>query len=114
MALALTFQVPLCYTDLPNCLGKWGGGTDMLSAGRSGLGQAGRDYLRFTTVGLQFVITICLSVAFGWWLDGKLETKPWLTLVFSLLSPPVAFYHLYRAVYGPDLVGNGEPEDEQP
>jgi F0F1-type ATP synthase assembly protein I len=86
----------------------------MAPAGRSGLGQSGREYLRFTTVGLQFVITICLSVAFGWWLDVKLETKPWLMLVFALLSPPVAFYHLYRAVYGTEQIGDGEADDEQP
>ena len=111
--LALTYQVPLCYPGPPSYLGKRSGATDLLPTGRSGLGQAGREYLRFPTVGLQFVITICFGVGIGWRLDVKLETKPWLTLVFGLLSPPVAFYHLYRAVYGTNLVTGEKPEEEQ-
>ena len=79
------------------------------------VGEAGRDYLRFSAVGIQFAITIGLFIAVGWYLDHKLGTAPILLLLGVFLGPPAAFYNLYRAVYGPsdgaedDGSGKGQP-----
>ena len=64
------------------------------------VGEAGRDYLRYSAVGIQFAVTIGLFIAAGWFLDHKLGTAPVFLLLGVFLGPPAAFYNLYQAVYG--------------
>ena len=33
-----------------------------------------------TGIGLEFLATICVVGAVGWWLDGRWHTFPWLTI----------------------------------
>jgi ATP synthase protein I len=49
-------------------------------------------------VGLTLVISTVLGLAGGYYLDGWLGTKPWLTLVGLLLGIAAGFVNLFRAV----------------
>ncbi len=40
---------------------------------------------------------VLLGVGGGWWLDGRLGTKPWLVLTGTLLGVIVGMYQLARA-----------------
>ena len=45
--------------------------------------------------------TLGLSAWLGYWLDTRLGTLPWLTLVMVFLGAGAAFYSIYRKVLGP-------------
>ena len=52
----------------------------------------------FTLVGVGWYIAFCivLGALGGWWLDSKLNTKPWLALVGVTLGTFVAMFGVYR------------------
>ena len=52
--------------------------------------------LRFSAVGLELAINIVVGTGFGWWLDGKLDTKPYLALVGLLLGVAAGVKTLVR------------------
>ena len=54
----------------------------------------------FAGVGLQMGATLGLSAWLGYWLDGRLGTTPWLTILFVFLGAGAAFYSIYRKVMG--------------
>jgi len=54
----------------------------------------------FAGVGLQLGATIALSAWLGYWLDQKLGTLPWLTILMVFVGAGAAFYHVYRRVFG--------------
>jgi F0F1-type ATP synthase assembly protein I len=56
--------------------------------------------LRFTTVGIQFVIVFGAFLGLGYWLDRRWNTSPYLILAGTLLGGTAAFYTLYREIYG--------------
>ena len=64
------------------------------------------DVARFAGVGLQFAITILISVALGSWLDRKFGTSVFV-YVAVFVGGGAAFYSMYR-----QLMGNLE-RDEQ-
>jgi F0F1-type ATP synthase assembly protein I len=64
------------------------------------------DVARFAGVGLQFAITILVSVALGSWLDRKFGTSV-IVYVAVFVGGGAAFYSMYR-----QLMGNLE-RDEQ-
>jgi len=41
-----------------------------------------RPMLAASSIGIVFVASIVIGTLFGVWLDGKFNTKPWLTLFF--------------------------------
>ena len=51
-------------------------------------------------VGLGWYLALCIvgGAAGGFWLDGRLGTKPLLTLIGLLLGIGLGFYCLYRIV----------------
>jgi ATP synthase protein I len=55
----------------------------------------------FIGLGVQMGATLGLSAWFGYWLDGRLGTRPWLTLVMVFVGAGAAFYSIYRKVMGP-------------
>jgi F0F1-type ATP synthase assembly protein I len=59
--------------------------------------QAG-VWLKYTTVGLQFVVVLLLPMGGGYWLDGKLDTLPWFTLAGFLLGAVAAMTGVIREV----------------
>lgn len=56
--------------------------------------QAGR----YLGLGTQLAATILLMLFFGRWLDSKLNTTPFLTLLFSFLGAVAGFYNFIKTV----------------
>ena len=50
----------------------------------------------YAGAGLQFALSILLFLFAGQWLDRRLGTGPWLTLLGVLLGASGGFYSLYR------------------
>lgn len=61
---------------------------------RRGLRQLGV----LSTVGVALVIATLLGTGGGYYLDGRLGTSPWLTVVGLLLGVAAGFVNLFRAV----------------
>lgn len=53
---------------------------------------------RYSGLGLQLAASVVLFMLAGRWLDGKLGTGQWLTLVGALVGGAGGFYSLYRNV----------------
>lgn len=56
--------------------------------------QAGQ----FGFIGIEFGVATAIGFFVGEWLDGKLDTKPWLSLIFALLGIAAASRDLYSMV----------------
>jgi ATP synthase protein I len=52
---------------------------------------------RYGTVGLEVVLSVLVGFLGGWWLDQKLGTDPWLTLIGFAYGVAAAARALYRA-----------------
>ena len=52
---------------------------------------------RYGTVGLEVVLSVLVGFLGGWWLDQKLGTNPWLTLIGFAYGVAAAARALYRA-----------------
>jgi F0F1-type ATP synthase assembly protein I len=55
-----------------------------------------RLWLDVSIVGVQFPVAIGIGFFFGRWLDGQLNTRPWMTLVFALFGIAAGFINLFR------------------
>ncbi|MEW6614575.1 MAG: AtpZ/AtpI family protein [Thermodesulfobacteriota bacterium] len=51
---------------------------------------------RYSTIGLEMVISVVIGILFGWWLDRLFDTKPWLTMIFMLFGIVAGFRSLFR------------------
>lgn len=51
----------------------------------------------YSTVGLELVLSIIVGFLGGRWLDGKLGTHPWLSLVGFFFGVAAGFRTLWRA-----------------
>ena len=57
------------------------------------------DALSASSVGLELGISVILALLFGWWLDGKLGTQPWMMLLFLVFGLIAGFRGVLRAVH---------------
>jgi len=48
------------------------------------------------SVGLSFVLAIIIGAGFGYWLDSKFGTKPWLSAIFFILGFAAGVLNVYR------------------
>ncbi|MBX3465799.1 MAG: AtpZ/AtpI family protein [Planctomycetes bacterium] len=62
--------------------------------------QDANELLRFSHLGIQFVMVFGLFVALGFMADERLGTLPLLTVLGVMVGFGLAFYQLYVAVYG--------------
>jgi ATP synthase protein I len=60
------------------------------------------NYGPYLGLGLQLAVTVIVMVFLGIWLDGKFNTKPWLTLIFSFLGIASALYSFLKTVLKSD------------
>ena len=51
-----------------------------------------------STIGMSFVFALLLGLAAGYWLDGVLDTKPWLALVGLFLGLAAGALNVYRVL----------------
>ena len=49
-------------------------------------------------LGLSIVLAIVVGTAFGWWLDGKVGTFPYLSIVFFFIGVGAAGRNVWRVV----------------
>ena len=54
--------------------------------------------LSASTAGLELGISVAVGLLFGYWLDGKVGTAPWLMLLFMVLGLVAGFRGVLRAV----------------
>jgi ATP synthase protein I len=57
-----------------------------------------KDYAPYMGLGLQLAITVIVMVFLGIWLDGRFNTSPLLTIIFSLLGIFAALYNFIKSV----------------
>ena len=58
------------------------------------------DSIRYAGVGLQFAATMAAFALLGWWIDGKLGSRPWLLLVGVFAGFGLGFYSLVSKFAG--------------
>ncbi len=58
-----------------------------------GKGPSGGE---FAGLGLQFVIALLAFLYAGQWLDRRIGTTPWLSIIGMFLGAGLAFYSMYR------------------
>ena len=51
-----------------------------------------------TSLAFTFPVSIAAGAFMGYWLDGKLGTFPWLSILFMLFGIAAGFLSLFRAV----------------
>ncbi len=49
-------------------------------------------------VGCLTLLVIAIALGAGLWLDGRLETKPLFTLIFTVASVPLTLFMMFRVV----------------
>jgi F0F1-type ATP synthase assembly protein I len=59
--------------------------------------QDWKGFGSYGTVGLEVVLSVLVGFFGGYWLDGKLDTRPWLTLLGFAYGVAAAARALYRA-----------------
>lgn len=58
------------------------------------------EYLRYSGLGIQFLVSVGLCVWAGSWLDGKVGTSPLFLLLGTLLGFAAGTWALLKEVYG--------------
>ncbi len=54
--------------------------------------------LSASSIGLELGISVAIGLGFGWWLDQKAGTQPWLMLLFLVFGLVAGFRGVIRAV----------------
>jgi len=60
------------------------------------------NYGPYLGLGLQLAATVIVMVFLGIWLDGKFDTSPWLTVIFSFLGIASSLYNFIKTVLKSD------------
>jgi F0F1-type ATP synthase assembly protein I len=53
---------------------------------------------QLSTVGMSFVLAIVLGFGGGYWLDGRLGTKPWLSFLGFFVGLAAGVLNVYRVL----------------
>ncbi|MCL1807875.1 MAG: AtpZ/AtpI family protein [Oscillospiraceae bacterium] len=57
----------------------------------SGHGDLAKAFKFFTQIGINITVCVGMGLFFGRWLDGLLNTRPWLLILFSFVGAGAAF-----------------------
>ncbi len=57
-----------------------------------------RELGRYTGFGLAWALSVLLFLLIGYWLDGRLGTLPWLTMLGAFIGAAGGFLSLYRGL----------------
>jgi F0F1-type ATP synthase assembly protein I len=66
-----------------------------------GLAISGADP-RLMGLGVQFVVAILLALYAGMWVDAKLRSTPWFTLIGGMVGAGAGFYSMWRVLVDVD------------
>ena len=58
----------------------------------------GNAWIGLSSVGFEFVFSVLVPGALGWWLDRKFGTGPWLMPVGGIFGFGAGFYRLMKTV----------------
>lgn len=58
--------------------------------------RVARELGRYTGFGLAWALSVLLFLLIGYWLDGRLGTLPWLTMLGAFIGAAGGFLSLYR------------------
>jgi ATP synthase protein I len=72
-----------------------------------------RAALRYSALGLEMGVAVVIGYGLGWWLDRKLGTRPYLTIVLLLLGIAAGFRGLIRAAREVAAGDRGEGDQEK-
>jgi ATP synthase protein I len=61
-----------------------------------------KEITPYLGLGVQLAVTVVVLVFLGIWLDGKFDTQPILTIVFSFLGMAAALYNFIKTVLKSD------------
>jgi F0F1-type ATP synthase assembly protein I len=56
-------------------------------------------YMRYTGIGIQFVLVMLIPMGLGYWLDGLIGISPWLVVTGALLGGVGAMVWVVHAVF---------------
>jgi len=62
---------------------------------------------QLSTIGMSFVFALILGFGAGYWLDGVLNTKPWLTFVGFFFGLAAGVLNVYRVMKLSDASSRG-------
>ena len=68
---------------------------------------------QYAGAGFQFTAAVLGGVFAGIWLDKKLGTSPWLTIVLVFLGAAIGFYSLYRNLMKGQRLGDRRHQGER-
>ena len=68
-----------------------------------------KEALYASSLGIEIALSIGLGMFFGWWLDNKFSTSPWLFIVFFMAGIGSAIKAVMRII---KLVENENPEGD--
>ncbi len=74
-------------------------------------GRAFYDLLKYSSLGLEMGAAVVIGLLIGMFLDRKLGTDPWLTLLFMILGFVAAGRALIKAVRGSVFEEEEEAKD---
>jgi ATP synthase protein I len=67
------------------------GAGDMSRKDNNGRNDLAKAFRFFTQIGINIVVCVGAGIFLGNWLDGLLNTSPWLLLLFSFIGAGAAF-----------------------
>ncbi|MCM2267193.1 MAG: AtpZ/AtpI family protein [Elusimicrobiales bacterium] len=62
----------------------------------------------YAQIGLELAGAVLLGLWLGYWLDGRLGTRPWLTLAGALLGLVGGFYRVAKELFRPPPAGGAK------
>lgn len=65
---------------------------------KEGITRIWRQSAPYLGLGSFFTIAIAGGLLLGYWIDKKLGTTPWFTLIGTVLGFIVGFYHFFKVV----------------
>lgn len=65
-----------------------------------GLAKGLRDAAPLLGLGTTLAVTVLAGLGGGYWLDGRLGTRPWFLLLGGMLGVGAALYHFLKTVAG--------------
>ena len=65
-----------------------------------GLAKGLRDAAPLLGLGTTLAVTVLAGLGGGYWLDGRLGTRPWFLLLGGTLGVGAALYHFLKTVAG--------------
>lgn len=57
-----------------------------------------REVGRYTGFGLTWALSVLMFLALGYWLDGRLGSLPWLTILGAFVGAAGGFVSLYHGI----------------